>query len=162
MGLLDALLGSARLDQHKDFVKKYENGPATEGYSGQEAMRQYQEVAPNLSRDQYMQAALQSFSRLSPQQRAAFAQYLQQQAQNQSVNLPFMNQQPNPAQVEDPRYLAQMATQVHEQDPGLLAQLFGGGGNSGNAGGILSNPIAKAALAGIAAMAVKNVLGQRQ
>jgi hypothetical protein len=57
-----------------------------------------------------------------------------------------------------------MTSQIH-QEPGLLRDLLGGltGGNreTSNSGSILSNPLAKAALAGIAAMLVKKVLGGR-
>ncbi len=55
-------------------------------------------------------------------------------------------------QYQDPRYLAQATTQLHQQQPGLLSGLLGGGGGGGNA-------LAKAALAGIAATAVAQVLG---
>jgi hypothetical protein len=41
---------------------------------------------------------------------------------------------------------------MHQQNPGLLTQLLGGS----SSGGMLGSPVAKAALAGIAAMAVQN------
>src|ERR671939_41497 len=52
--------------------------------------------------------------------------------------------------------------QQQEQQPGILGQLLGGalgGGGSGGSQGMLESPIAKAALAGIAAMAVKQMMG---
>jgi hypothetical protein len=60
-------------------------------------------------------------------------------------------------------WLANITSQLHQQ-PGLLRDILGGlTGNreSSGSGGILSNPLAKAALAGIAAMLVKKVLGGR-
>ena len=57
-------------------------------------------------------------------------------------------------------WLANITSQLHQQ-PGLLRDLLGGltgSSQSGSAGSIFSNPIAKAALAGIAAMLVKRVL----
>jgi hypothetical protein len=62
--------------------------------------------------------------------------------------------------------LAQLLSGLHQQQPGMLGQLLGGGGGaggllgggSGGAGGMLGNPLAKAALAGIAAMAAKRML----
>ena len=51
---------------------------------------------------------------------------------------------------------------MHEQ-PGLLRSILGGSGETQGQqqAGLLSSPIAKAALAGIAAMAIKKVLGAR-
>jgi len=62
--------------------------------------------------------------------------------------------------------LAQLLSGLHQQQPGLLGQLLGGsgaggllgGGGGGGAGGVLGNPLAKAALGGIAAMAAKRML----
>jgi hypothetical protein len=58
-------------------------------------------------------------------------------------------------------WLSNITGQIHQQ-PGLLRDLLGGlTGNreASSSGSIFSNPIAKAALAGIAAMLVKKVLG---
>ncbi len=60
-------------------------------------------------------------------------------------------------------WLSNVTGQIHEQ-PGLLRDLLGGlagGGENVRSGGILSSPLAKAALAGITAMLVKKVLGAR-
>ena len=53
---------------------------------------------------------------------------------------------------QDPGALAQAMTQAHQQQPDLLQQVLG-------PGGALSNPLAKAALAGVAAMAAKQIMG---
>ena len=166
MNFLDNILGGGQQQQdYQNFVNRYDQGPPSEGYSGDEVMQRYQQVAPNLSPQQFTQAAEGAFSRLSPQERAQLGQMLTQQAQQQGVNVPAFG---SGGSYEDPRQLAQMATQVHQQQPGLLGQLLGGigggGGGSGSGGGagqILSNPVAKAALAGIAALAVKQFMQQR-
>lgn len=49
-----------------------------------------------------------------------------------------------------PTYLAQMATQMHQQDPGMMGQLLGGMGGSS---------VGKGALGGVAAMVVKQFMG---
>ena len=53
---------------------------------------------------------------------------------------------------QDPGALAQAMTQAHQRQPDLLQQVLG-------PGGALSNPLAKAALAGVAAMAAKQIMG---
>jgi hypothetical protein len=124
-------------------------------------MQRYQQVAANCSPQQYQESAEQAFARLSPQERMEFGQYLQQRAQQQGVNFADYNRDGIDDRFQqDPRALAQMTTRMEQQQPGLLGQLLGGG--SGGAGSVLENPIAKAALAGIAAMAVKQVLGNQR
>ena len=45
MGILDDLLGNEQLQkQYKDFVKRYEQGDPSEGYSDQEVLKRYGEV----------------------------------------------------------------------------------------------------------------------
>jgi hypothetical protein len=60
---------------------------------------------------------------------------------------------------QDPRMLAQVTSRMERQQPGIRGQLLGGGG--GGADGMLDNPLAKAALAGVAAMAIKRIAGAR-
>ncbi|HST90512.1 MAG TPA: hypothetical protein VLJ14_19220 [Ktedonobacterales bacterium] len=168
MSFLDNILGGGQQQQdYQNFVHRYDQGAPSEGYSDNEVMQRYQQVVPNLQPQQFMQAAEGAFSRMSPQERAQLGQMLIGQAQQQGVNVPSLG---GGGSYEDPRQLAQMATQVHQQQPGLLGQLLGGigggggggiGGGGGGAGQILSNPVAKAALAGIAAMAVKQFMQQR-
>jgi hypothetical protein len=152
-----------------------------------------------------------------------FAQYLRQRAQQQNVQIPDINQDGIDDRLQDPAYLAQVTSRMHQQQPGLLGQLLGGaaGGSPGGApdratlaaiqirndyeadkntptdqwlrargmtkaqldaalalaaradpqgseggpgagvAGVLGNPLAKAALAGIAAMAVKRMMSGR-
>jgi hypothetical protein len=58
--------------------------------------------------------------------------------------------------LQDPGYLAQATGRMEQQQPGILGQLLGGA--AGGSPGMLESPIAKAALAGIAAMAVKKMM----
>src|SRR5918911_3301243 len=160
MNLLEQLLGGGQQQQqeYQDFTQRYDQGPPWQGISDQEAYSRFQQVAPQLPPGMYQQSAQQAFERLDPQQRMQLGQYLQQQAQQQ--NVPFPHQGGMDA-FQDPGYLAQLTGQMHQQQPGILGQLLGsalgGGGSAGGAGGqsILESPIAKAALAGVAAMAVK-------
>jgi hypothetical protein len=58
MGILDELLaGGQRQKEYGDFVKRYEQGAPSEGYSDQEVLKRYGEVSHAVSPDQYAQAA---------------------------------------------------------------------------------------------------------
>lgn len=162
MNFLENIIGGSGTQQQQDinnFVQRFEQGSMTEGYSDQEALDRYGHVAAHLPPQQYQQAAYQTFDRMSPEERSQFGQYLEQQAQQQGV--PFPGQGGN---YVDPHYLSQITTQIHQQ-PGLLRQLLGGSASGGSPLGgaqrLLSNPMAKAVLAGITAMAVKNFAQQR-
>jgi len=147
--------GGAQRQEYQDFVNRYEQGPPYHGISDQEALQRYGQVAPQLSPEAYHQSAQEAFARLSPQERQEFARYLQQQAQQQNVSLPDLGGG-GYERYQDPGTLAQMTTQVHQQQPDLLGRLLGG-----QSGTMLDNPLAKAALAGVAAMAAKRMLGGR-
>ena len=106
-------------------------GDPSEGYSDQEALKRYGEVAHAVPPDEYAQAAQDALSKLSPEERAEFLKTLQE---SRGVKLP--------GQVaSDPKDLGQVLTDLHERD--IL----------GPAGGVLSevlaSPQAKAVLAGI-------------
>jgi hypothetical protein len=92
---------------------------------------------------------------MSPQERIQFGQFVQQQMQTQQTSVPAFGQGTSPQAYGDPRYLAEQTTQLHQQQPGMLTQLLDGG----SGGGMLASPVAKAALAGVAAMAVSNAMG---
>jgi hypothetical protein len=164
MSFLDNLLGGGQQRQEfQDFTQRYEQGAPWQGISDQEAYNRFQQVAPQLPPQVYQQSAQQAFERLDPQQRVQLGQYLQQQAQQQNVAFPHQGGQ---EAFQDPGYLAQIAGQMHQQQPGILGQLLGGAlgmgsGSGASSQGMLDSPIAKAALAGVAAMAVKQMMGGR-
>jgi hypothetical protein len=164
MGLLDSLLNNSQTQQDmQNYVQRYQQGPPHEGYSDQEVLQRYQQVAPQLGHQEFQQAAQQAFNNMSPDQRMQFGQYVQQQLQAQRMPMQGFNQgQGSQPTYQDAGYLAQQTAQLHQQQPGLLGQLLGsGGGGAGGGGGLLANPAAKAALAGIAAMAISNAMGGR-
>jgi hypothetical protein len=150
MGFLDAIMSGAQGGQMQDFLQRYDQGPPWHGISDDEARGHYERVATAMSPDQYRDAAQAALAKLSPQERQALTQYMQQQARQQDVNFPGLHEQQAP---HDAGALAGLFSSMHQQEPGLLQQLLGGGG-----GGALSNPIAKAALAGIAAMGIKKMM----
>ncbi len=160
MGILDDLLGSGQIQrQFQDFVKRFDQGHPSEGYSDQEVVDRYKDVAHAVPPDQYAQAAQEALAKLSPEERAEFVKMLQDRAQAHGVALP-------PQVGSDPKDLAQVVTDLHKE-PGRLTNILGGGdGGPGQAAGssltnILASPLARAALAGITAMIVKRVMRGR-
>ena len=155
MGMLDELLGGGQIQkEYRDFVNRYEQGDPSEGYSDQEVLKRYGEVSHAVSPDQYAQAAQEALSKLSPEERAAFVKMLQEL----------------PRQVApEPKDLGQVLTDLHVK-PGQLRDILGGGDaqTQQQASGsspiidLLTSPLAKAVLAGIAAMVVKRVTGPSQ
>jgi hypothetical protein len=162
MGILDELLaGGQRQEEYSNFLDRYEQGHPSQGYSDQEVLKRYGEVSHAVPPDQYAQAAQEALSKLSPEERAAFVKMLQDRAAANDVTLPDKV-------TPEPKDLGQVLTDLHEK-PGQLRDMLGGGTIRPQAQGsgsspitdILSSPIAKAVLAGIAAMVVKRVMGQR-
>jgi hypothetical protein len=161
MDMLAQMLGGGQnRQQYQDFVNRYDTGAPWDGISDQEAHSRYQQVAPQLSPQVYQESAQEAFARLTPEQRMQFGQYLQQQTRQQGLNVPDLNRDGIDDRFQDPTYLAQATGQLHQQQPGILGDLLGGGSGGGGQS-MLQSPIAKAALAGIAAMAVKKMMSGR-
>jgi hypothetical protein len=161
MGILDELLaGGQRQKEYSDFVDRYEQGPPSQGYSDQEVLQRYGEVSHAVSSDQYAQAAQEALSKLSPEERAAFVKMLQDRAAARGVTLP---EKVPP----EPKDLGQVLTDLHSK-PGQLRDMLGGedlqlrqqASGSNPIIDILSSPMAKSVLAGIAAMVVKRATGR--
>ena len=156
-----------RRSRARDFVSRYEQGPPYAGIDPDEAYHNYRQVAGRLSPQEYEESAAEAFSRLSPQERREFAQMMQQRAGGRFGG----------GQADDPRELARMTSRYRQQgSEGFdLGDLFGFGGGGGGGGDLLSarrgggggmgdlmgNPLAKAALGGIAAVAMKRMMGGR-
>lgn len=195
--LLSGLFGdqgdeTAQRAKADDFVQRVETGDPTQGFSDEEAVRNYSAVANRLSPNELEDAASQALERFSPEQRREFASLLEKHS----------DVQPGSVNAEDPRQVAHLSSQLQSQSPDGLVGLLGGGsldsilggllggGQSGTGGGgvvndllggllggdkgdsrgsstassggtsdLLNNPIAKAVLAAIAAMAMKKFMG---
>jgi len=159
--------GSQRDDQ--DFVGRFRQGPGA--ISDEEAASRYEQVAPNLPPDVYQRSAQEVFTQLTPEQRMQLGQALVQSARQQGQSFPDVNRDGIDDRMQDPDYLAQTATQVQQEQPGLLGRLFGGGraapggeptvgsmSSGAGTGGMLGSPMAKGVLGGIAAAGLMNML----
>ena len=158
MGILEELLaGGQRQREYSDFVERYEQGHPSQGYSDQEVLERYGEVSHAVPSDQYAQAAQEALSKLSPEERAAFVKMLQDAAAARGLTLPGKV-------APEPKELGQVLTDLHKK-PGQLRDMLGAdaiqqASASSPITDILSSPMAKAVLAGIAAMVVKRVVGR--
>ena len=155
MSIMDLLRsGGERRGEYEDFVNRYEEGEPWEGVSDDEARSRYDEVSSSISDDDYELTAQEAYERLSPEQRRELARMLREQSRRQGVQLDEYDDDDDERYARDPRELARMTRKVKKQQPGGLGALLGGGGGIG---GMLGNPVAKAALAGVAAMAAKKM-----
>jgi len=187
MGLLEQLMGGGdRRQDYQDFTDRYNQGQPHEGYDDQEVANRYNEVSGEVDPDTYRASAQQAFERMSPDDRTEYARQLHEQAGSQGIDTGAAEGGP---QGNDPSMLADMTTRVHQQSPGLLGGLLGGGGAGGGLGGLLGgggaggglggllggggglggmlggggggNPLMKAAMAGITAFAAKQMMNRR-
>ena len=166
MDMLQGLLGGGQQRQeYDDFINRYNQGAPYDGIGDDETFSRYRQVAVQAPPDVYEDAAYQSYSRMSPMERMQFGQYMQQQAMQRGVPFQDFDMDGRDDRYQDPRYLAQMTSRMHQREPGLFEQLLGGGGGGGmggaTGGGMFGNPLGKAAMAGITAMVASRVLGGR-
>jgi len=170
-------------ERTRDFVQRYETGDPTEGYSSEEAYQQYDRVSRHLSPEEYQDAAEQAFSRMRPDQRSQFAQMMQQQMGGRGGSFQATDDPRQLAQSvaqyrqQDQGGLGSLFGGGGGGSEGGLGGMLGGllgggdddrgrtrsslGGGGGGMGGMFDNPLAKAALGGIAAMAVKKMINNR-
>ncbi|MBA2519311.1 MAG: hypothetical protein H0V24_06575 [Chloroflexia bacterium] len=144
----------------RDFVNRYETGLPHEGYSDEEAIHNYRQAASSLSPQEFEDAAAEAFTRMPPEDRKRLRREMKQRSKGR-INVDENN--------DDPRELARATSRYQQEDTsgGGLAGLFGMGGNNNQpqvqghqqqeGGSLLDNPLAKVALGGIAAMAVKKM-----
>ena len=205
MGLLDELMGGgARQQEYGDFVDRYRQGAPYDGISDDEVGQRYGEVAGEVDPDTYQASARDALGNMGDDERGQFAGQLHEAARGRGLDTGWDGQS------TDPDSLAAMTRNVHQQDPGLLGSLMGGGGGAGlggllgggggaggglggllggaggaggglggllggagggagglggllgGAGGAGGNPVMKAALGGIAAMAAQRLMGGGQ
>lgn len=189
MNLLDELLGGRKgRKDARDFIKRYEDGDPTEGYTEQEAAERFQQVAGRADPDQLQTAATQAFAKLTPDQRLEFGHWLEGQAGGAN-QMPAFGASGGDQQLENPNMLGELFGRLIKSNPQLLttilgavlggglsgigdsarggagparARVPGGSGGAGGLGGILANPAIRAALAGIAAMALKQMMSRKK
>ena len=146
-----------------DFVDRYERGAPYEGIDDDEVIQNYRATASHLSPQEFEEATAESLGRLSREERRELRRRLRQQRGGQ-VDVD---------DDDDPRLMARELSQYRQQgsdDPlgglgGMLGGMFGGGASSqagSSAGGdLLGGPLGKALMGGVAAFAMKKMMGGR-
>ena len=122
--------------------QQYAQASNSADYSGidpNEAAGHVQQFMQNAPPEMQQQTYQQYFQQMPMDQRQQFTQQMPPQYQQQM--------DPN-----NPQMMAQGFQQMGQQQPDMLHQVLG-------PGGMLGNPMAKMAVAGLAAVAAKNILG---
>jgi hypothetical protein len=163
-----------RREELRNFADRYERGAPYDDISEEEAVSRYREVVPELSGEDYRSSARETFSRMEPEERAELGKQLRDQSLQQGYDFPEPNAYDREDPFRDPDYLTELTTQMRHEHPDLLEELIGDGGAGlvggmmsegitggegvASDGGMLGNPVAKAALAGIAAIGFKRMV----
>ncbi|MFN8661643.1 MAG: hypothetical protein U0075_07105 [Thermomicrobiales bacterium] len=161
--LLSGLFGSndsedveTQRQRARDFADRAERNP--HDLDANEVLQNYHATTSRLSPEQYQRAAEEAFGKMSPDDRRALKREMRRRAR--------MQDQGDQDDDDSPAVLARTAQQAHQehQGGGGLAGLFGLGGDDktvdnakSGVENILSNPLAKVAIAGIAAAAAKHL-----
>lgn len=170
----------------QDFISRYDQGAPHENISDEEALNNYQAVASRLSPQEFEDSAAEAYERMSPDERREFAQFLNERSNVQFDQVPDdprgLAQMTSRVQAQQPDGMAGLlgglmggggmggmlgGNSGGEGVGGMLSGLMGGdddrrGQRRGNGGGgmgdMLQSPIARAALGGIAAIAMRKMI----
>jgi hypothetical protein len=154
MDILKNIFGGGTPDNYEQRAQQYQQGYQSGqlgGLSDQDVAQRYQRTVQYAPPDVVEQAHAEAFNRLPPQeQQQIVAQFQQAHTDPQQ---PFQYPGFNSGQQSySPAQMGQMARQAQQQQPDLLQQVLG-------PGGALSSPMAKAAMAGVAAIAAQKMMG---
>jgi hypothetical protein len=171
MDFLSNLMGGERREEYRDFAERYDRGAPYDDISEEETIARYREVAPELSEEDYRDAAREAFLRLAAEERMEFGRQVREESLQLGCDFPGRDADDEDARFEDPDYLARVTGRVHREQPGLLEGLLIGGGDGlmggmmgdgitggeGASGGdpMTDNLTVKAVMAGIVAFTVK-------
>ncbi len=168
----------------QDFVNRYDDGAPHENITDEEALNNYQAVAGRLSPQDLEDSAAEAYERMSPDEREAMARFLNERSDVQFDQVSHdprgLAQMTSRVQSQQPDGLAGL---LGGMGGGGLGGMLGGnsgggmggmlsgvlGGDNvnrnrgqaqggGGMGDMLQNPIARAALGGIAAMAMRKIM----
>lgn len=152
--ILKNIFGGGTPDNYEQRSQQYQQG-YQRGNVGHlddnEVFDRYQRTVQQAPPDVVEQAHQEAFNRLPPAERQRIVDQFRQASNdpNQPFSYPGFTNGP---QDYDPRQMGGMFRQAQQQQPDLLQQVLG-------PGGALSNPMAKMAMAGVAAIAAQRLMG---
>ncbi len=159
MDVLKNIFGGGTPDNYEQRAQQYQQG--YQGGQGQYADMDHQEVVDRYQRtmqhappEVVQQAHEEAFSRMPMDQRQQIVDQFRQAHNDPQPPFQFpgfTNSQRDYA----PAQMGQMFGQAQRQQPDLLQSMLG-------QGGALSNPLAKMAMAGVAAIAAQRLMGGQQ
>jgi len=159
MDILKNIFSGGTPDNYEQRAQQYQQG--YQGGQGQyadldqnEVYDRYQRTIQHAPPEVVQQAHEEAFSRLPMDQRQQIVDQFRQAHNDPQQPFQFPGFS-NSAQDYAPAQMGQMFGQAQRQQPDLLQQMLG-------SGGALSNPLAKMAMAGVAAMAAQRLMGGNQ
>ena len=147
MDVLKNIFGGGDPDDHEQRAQRYATGYSSgqfEDLDEQDVQERYRRTVQHAPPEVVEEAHLEAFRRLPPEERERVLSQFQRVSRD--PNQPFTWDGPMEA---SPEVLARMAGRARQQQPDLLGSL----------GGALSNPMAKMAMAGVAAYAAQRMMG---
>ena len=147
MDVLQKIFSGGNPDNYEQRYQTYQRGYSNNAWDDvddQDVVDRYQRTVQHAPPEVVEEAHLEAFRRLPPEERQRILSQFQQVSNDPGQ--PFSYGGPMDA---SPEVLARMAGQARQQQPDLL----------GNLGNVLSNPMAKMAMAGVAAYAAQRMMG---
>ena len=149
MDVLKNIFGGGDPDDHEQRAQRYATGYSSGQYDDldeQDVQERYRRTVQHAPPEVVEEAHLEAFRRLPPQERQRILDRFQQVSGD--PRQPFTWDGP---MQDSPEVLARMAGRARQQQPDLL----------GGLGNVLGNPMAKMAMAGVAAYAAQRMMGGR-
>lgn len=140
MSLLESIIGQGE-EAVSDYLRRYDRG-GTE-ISDEEARQHYGTVSSELEPEQYVDAAKEALGKMTPEQRIELVESMRSEARRQDFSFPELHED---SRLHEPQSLAGFFAHMERNRPGVLQQLTG------------SHPLAKMALAGIAAYGMRRLM----
>ena len=147
MEVLRTIFQGGTPDDHEQRAQRYQQGYSSGQFDDldeQDVQDRYRRTVQHAPPEVVEEAHLEAFRRLPPQERQRILGQFQQVSSD--PRQPFTWDGPMEA---SPEVLARMTGRARQQQPDLLGSL----------GGALSNPMAKMAMAGVAAYAAQRMMG---
>ena len=154
MDILRNVFSGGTPDDHEQRYQQYQQGYAGGSYDhldDQDVYDRYQRTVQHAPPDMLAQAHAEAFDRLPPEERRRIVEQLR--SANDDPRQPYRYDGFTGGHDDyDPRRMGDMFGQAQRQQPDLMQQVLGGGG-------ALNNPLAKMAMAGVAAAVAGKMMG---